>query len=309
MQRRLRDVKMNWSSQFASAALYARAMRDQLGDLPNTYPDFEQFSISYARWRCTSAGIGAETLITAGIGNQSRGRDIEHRAYTSVRLMLRRRQNKAASVEVFVETGAAVASTLKCVPNSPHAGKTIEYTHCCRGFRHRRRVALRGKKPRFVVAARSRRTAALRLAASGGMPRVTRLAAMGIAHRFARSGHEHRSDEVGEQWTIEINGKPIWIKGANWIPDDCFPHRVDEARYRERIIQAIDSNMNLLRIWGGGTYESETFYSICDELGVLVWQDFPVRLRLLPRKKRPSISWSKQRRATTSRDFRSTPAW
>jgi beta-mannosidase len=115
-------------------------------------------------------------------------------------------------------------------------------------------------------------------------------------------------DEIGEQWTIEINDKPIWIKGANWIPDDCFPHRVDEARYRERINQAVNSNMNLLRIWGGGTYESETFYSICDDSACWCGRISRSPCACYP-KKRPSTSWSKQRRATTSHDFRSTPAW
>jgi beta-mannosidase len=83
-----------------------------------------------------------------------------------------------------------------------------------------------------------------------------------------------QSDSIGSQFTIEVNGQPIFCKGANWIPDDCFPHRVDAARYRRRIEQATGANMNMLRIWGGGIYETDTFYSICDELGVMVWQDF-----------------------------------
>jgi beta-mannosidase len=81
-------------------------------------------------------------------------------------------------------------------------------------------------------------------------------------------------DEIGSKFQIEVNGKPIFCKGANWIPDDCFPHRVDEARYRKRIQQAADANMNMLRIWGGGIFETDTFYSICDEIGIMVWQDF-----------------------------------
>jgi len=82
-------------------------------------------------------------------------------------------------------------------------------------------------------------------------------------------------DPIGSQFTLEINGKPVFCKGANWIPDDCFPHRVDEPRYRQRLTQAAAANMNMIRVWGGGIYETDTFYSICDELGLLVWQDFP----------------------------------
>ncbi len=82
------------------------------------------------------------------------------------------------------------------------------------------------------------------------------------------------SDEVGSAFTFEINGKPIFCKGANWIPDDCFPTRVTLNRYRQRIEQAAEANMNMLRIWGGGIYETKMFYDLCDELGIMVWQDF-----------------------------------
>ncbi|RFA23228.1 glycoside hydrolase family 2 protein [Subtercola boreus] len=81
-------------------------------------------------------------------------------------------------------------------------------------------------------------------------------------------------DESGTPFTILVNDRPIYIKGANWIPDDAFPHRVDRARYERRIVQATHANINLLRVWGGGIYESDDFYDVCDELGMLTWQDF-----------------------------------
>ena len=81
-------------------------------------------------------------------------------------------------------------------------------------------------------------------------------------------------DAKGERMTLYVNEVPVYAKGANWIPDDCFPHRVTPQRYRDRITKARDANMNLLRVWGGGLYESDDFYDICDELGVMVWQDF-----------------------------------
>jgi len=82
------------------------------------------------------------------------------------------------------------------------------------------------------------------------------------------------ADEIGSRFVLEINGRDVFCKGANWVPDDCFPARVDEARYRRRIGQAAEAGMNMLRVWGGGLYEAESFYRICDELGMLVWQDF-----------------------------------
>ena len=81
-------------------------------------------------------------------------------------------------------------------------------------------------------------------------------------------------DESGTPFTIVVNERPIFIKGANWIPDDAFVHRVDRARYEERILQAASANINLLRVWGGGIYESDDFYDVCDERGMLTWQDF-----------------------------------
>ena len=81
-------------------------------------------------------------------------------------------------------------------------------------------------------------------------------------------------DAVGTPFTLHVNGRPILIKGANWIPDDCFPSRVDRERYARSIGNAVDAGMNLLRVWGGGLYESDDFYDVCDEVGLLVWQDF-----------------------------------
>ena len=81
-------------------------------------------------------------------------------------------------------------------------------------------------------------------------------------------------DADGTPFTLQVNGTDIFAMGANWIPDDCFPHRIDHDRYFRRVTQATEAGINLLRVWGGGIYESEDFYSICDEAGVLVWQDF-----------------------------------
>ena len=81
-------------------------------------------------------------------------------------------------------------------------------------------------------------------------------------------------DAGGGPFTISVNGEPVYVRGANWIPDDAFLTRLDAATYRTAVTDAVEANMNLLRVWGGGIYESEHFYAACDELGVLVWQDF-----------------------------------
>ena len=81
-------------------------------------------------------------------------------------------------------------------------------------------------------------------------------------------------DEDGIPFVVTVNDKPITIRGVNWIPDDAFPSRISRDRYATRIDQALGAGVNLLRVWGGGIYESEDFYELCDERGVLVWQDF-----------------------------------
>lgn len=81
-------------------------------------------------------------------------------------------------------------------------------------------------------------------------------------------------DAEGTPYTLLVNETPIFVRGANWIPDDCFPHRVTHEQYRARIADAAAANVNYLRVWGGGIYESDAFYDLADERGMLVGQDF-----------------------------------
>jgi beta-mannosidase len=81
-------------------------------------------------------------------------------------------------------------------------------------------------------------------------------------------------DDHGSAFTLVVNGTPVFARGVNWIPDDVLPTRIDAARYRRRLEQAAAAGVDLVRVWGGGIYESDDFYDVCDELGLLVWQDF-----------------------------------
>jgi beta-mannosidase len=89
-------------------------------------------------------------------------------------------------------------------------------------------------------------------------------------------------DDWGESFEFEVNGERLWARGANWIPDHSFPSAVDGARLRDRLLKAKDMGFNMLRVWGGGLYESDEFYDLCDELGILVWQDFPFACSYYP---------------------------
>lgn len=81
-------------------------------------------------------------------------------------------------------------------------------------------------------------------------------------------------DANGESFTIELNGIPVFMKGANYIPSDSFLPRVTHAIYERVVRSAADTHMNMLRVWGGGVYEDDAFYDLCDEHGILVWQEF-----------------------------------
>ncbi|MCJ1714093.1 glycoside hydrolase family 2 protein [Curtobacterium sp. VKM Ac-2922] len=89
-------------------------------------------------------------------------------------------------------------------------------------------------------------------------------------------------DDTGRPFDIHVNGTLIDVRGVNWIPDDVIVSRVDRARYQDRLAAAASLNTNLVRVWGGGVYESHDFYEVCDELGLLVWQDFPFACSAYP---------------------------
>ena len=81
-------------------------------------------------------------------------------------------------------------------------------------------------------------------------------------------------DAEGTPFHLLVNGRLVRVRGANWIPDHAFVTEMTRDRYERRVRDATDAHMNLLRVWGGGLYESEHLYDLCDEAGVLVWQDF-----------------------------------
>ena len=81
-------------------------------------------------------------------------------------------------------------------------------------------------------------------------------------------------DKWGRSFEFVVNGIPIFAKGANVVPFDSFPSRMPVEQIRDILQSAKDANMNMIRIWGGGYYETQQFYEICDELGIMVWQDF-----------------------------------
>ena len=81
-------------------------------------------------------------------------------------------------------------------------------------------------------------------------------------------------DQYGHNLYFELNGEPLYAKGSDMIPNDNFLSRVTDSIYRQVVADAAAVNMNIIRVWGGGIYEDDAFYNYCDQMGILVWQDF-----------------------------------
>jgi beta-mannosidase len=92
----------------------------------------------------------------------------------------------------------------------------------------------------------------------------------------------NRPDEYGKTLYFELNGIPVFSKGANYIPCDNFLPRVTKDVYERTLLDAVNANMNTLRVWGGGIYEDDVFYELCDQYGILVWQDFMFACSMYP---------------------------
>lgn len=99
---------------------------------------------------------------------------------------------------------------------------------------------------------------------------------------FRTIGIDTRADEVGRPFRILVNDVPVHARGYNMIPDDAFPSRVQRHDYERAINDLTESNSNMVRIWGGGIYESDEFYDLCDENGLMVWQDFMLACGAFP---------------------------
>ncbi len=93
---------------------------------------------------------------------------------------------------------------------------------------------------------------------------------------------DRHADAAGETFQFVVNGRPVFAKGANWIPAHSFVAGLTRERYARDLRSAAAAHMNMVRVWGGGIYESEDFYDLCDELGLMVWQDFMFACAIYP---------------------------
>lgn len=118
-------------------------------------------------------------------------------------------------------------------------------------------------------------------------------------------------DKDGLSLLVRVNGVDVFCKGADWIPSDALPQRETVESIRDLLVSAVKANMNCLRVWGGGQYESDAFYGICDELGLLIWHDFMFSCSLYPADKKflASVRLEAEHQVKRLRDFASIALW
>jgi beta-mannosidase len=271
----LRPGENQLSVRFDSAYRYAETLREELGDRPSAY-DPEPYPF-IRKMACNFGWDWGPTLVTAGIWRQ-----LGLHAWRVARLAQVRPEVTVDGAEgrvrlhvdfVREETAADVPVTLTATISGPAGDRRQGHVVLGPGQRSGT-ITLAVKDPALWwprgYGDQPLYDLALRLHTSDGTDLDTWSRAVG----FRSIKLDTTPDQHGTPFTLVVNGVPVFARGVNWIPDDVFPTRVDRDRYATRLRQACEANVNLLRIWGGGRYESEEFYSLCDELGLLVAQDF-----------------------------------
>ncbi|WP_121749016.1 glycoside hydrolase family 2 protein [Streptomyces sp. E2N166] len=259
--------------EFASAYDEAASVRALTGERPNVYPEPFQYIRKMA---CSFGWDWGPTLVTAGIWRPVRLERWSTARLADVRPLVtvddatgrvevrveveRTAQGTARSLAVRATVGDGLAEARGAVEGT-HAVLTLEVPDVSlwwpRGY---------GDQPLYDLE--------LALIEDGGGSEERPL---DVWHRrvgFRTVELDRSADEHGTGFTLVVNGERIFARGVNWIPDDVFPSRITPERYRARLRQTAGAGVDLVRIWGGGIYEDDAFYDACDELGLMVWQDF-----------------------------------
>jgi beta-mannosidase len=245
---------------FQSAYAYAEAHRQRLGDRPNAYPEPFNFVRKQA---CNFGWDWGPTLVTAGVWQPiglhtwSVARFAEVRPQITVadgvgRVEVRVRLERAASEPVVIAAsigGRKASATVDGIEALLILTLDEPALWWPRGY---------GDQALHDLD--------LTLTGESGAP----------LDRWARrvGFRSVRIDTAGDAFTVIVNEVPVFARGVNWIPDDVFADRITPDRLADRFRQAADANVNYLRVWGGGRYESDDFYALADEMGFLVQQDF-----------------------------------
>jgi beta-mannosidase len=246
---------------FDSAYAYAQEQQARLGDRPNAYPEPFNFIRKQA---CNFGWDWGPTLVTAGIWQSIGLESWSVARLGSVRPQVTVNPDGSGRVELRVRLDRA--SPAPVTITATVAGRTA-------------RATVDGEEALLILTVDDPGLWWPR--GHGDQPlydlRVTLADASGarLDDWSRRIGFRSaRIDTTGDGFTVVVNDVPVFVRGVNWIPDDVFADRVTRDRLAARFRQAADANVNYLRVWGGGRYESDDFYDLADEMGFLVGQDF-----------------------------------
>lgn len=260
----LRPGPNQLSIRFTSPYTYARELRERLGDRPGAYAEPYQFLRKMA---CNFGWDWGPTVVTSGVW-----RPVALETWSGARL---------DSVRVLGGVGEDGVPRLQV-----EAG--LERASVEGPLRAEVEVAgVRGELRFAAGAARARTEFAVPGAerwwprGHGEQPLYEVVVRLGESEWRTRTGFRTVGLER-DAFRISVNDRALFVRGVNWIPEDCFPSRVTRERVAARLDQAVAAGVNLVRVWGGGLYESRDFYELCDERGLLVWQDFPFACAAYP---------------------------
>ena len=258
------------SVSFDSAWAFAEGARSVAGDLPNAYPTPFNFIRKMA---CNFGWDWGPSLVTAGIWRPVGLLSWDVARLGEVRPLVTVDADEGVARFHLVLDGTDGRTTTEPLSVVAHVGDRVASVEVAPGQREVD-IEVRVPNPDLWwprgLGGQSTYDASVVLVD----PRGAELDSWSRRVGFRTVRLDTAADEHGTPFVITVNDVPVPVRGANWIPDDVFLHRVDRERYRQRVQQAADANMNLLRVWGGGIYEDRAFYETCDEMGVLVWQDF-----------------------------------
>ncbi|MBM4148268.1 MAG: glycoside hydrolase family 2 protein [Lentisphaerae bacterium] len=235
-----------------------------------------QFRLDGGGWirkqPCNFGWDWGPALVTCGIW-----RGIRIAAFDTARLTdIHIRQNHArgaVTLSIAASVQRAGRGSLRAVVSVSHAGKTVtEADAVVRGGRAVVSVTVRDPKLWWPNGMGGQPLYEVTVDLVGADGELLDTGARRIGLRTLELQRE--KDKWGESFRFAVNGKAFFAKGANWIPADAILARLTHADYARLLADAVAANMNMLRAWGGGIYEHDMFYDLCDELGICVWQDF-----------------------------------
>lgn len=273
----MRDGRTALAVYLTSAYTEAEALRDFAGPRPNAYPEpfnfIRKMACSFGwDWGITVPGAGLwqpvelQRWSIARIDSVRPLTDVDGTdGVLDLAVSVARAPGDAAELVVEVLLDGRAATTVSLPPTIDDGAATVRIPQV-------RRWAPRGHGEQHLY----QLTVALRTRAGELLDTWQ--------HRVGfRNIRLHRgADAAGSEFSVRVDGKPLFVRGVNWIPIDVMPGRVTPADYRRLLQRAADAHVNLVRVWGGGLYETDVFYDLCDELGLLVWQDFPFACAAYP---------------------------